>query len=87
MSQVVIGRWGKNLAIRLPREIAKATGIHDGERVKIDAEDGNIVIRRLVPQFTLEDLFRGKSPDEWRAAYREAIDWGGGDLGREVVEE
>jgi antitoxin MazE len=34
----------------------------------------------------LAELFEGKSPEEWRAAYAGAFDWGP-DVGREVVEE
>ena len=86
MSQVTVGRWGKSLAIRLPGEIAKAAGISDGERVEIEARDADIVIRRAVPRFTLQELFAGKSPREWRAAYADAFDWGP-DVGREAVEE
>ena len=73
MSQVTIGKWGNNLAIRFPSEIVKAAGLADGERVELEAHDGNIVIRRAVPHFTVAELFRGKSPDEWRAAYREPL--------------
>jgi antitoxin component of MazEF toxin-antitoxin module len=86
MSQVTIGKWGKNLAVRFPSEIAKAAGLSDGERVEIETLDGDIVIRRAVPHFTLEELFQGKSPKEWRAAYADVFDWGP-DVGREVVEE
>jgi len=74
--KVIVGKWGKNLAIRFPGEIAKAAGLSDGERVEVETHDGDIVIRRAVPHFTLEDLFGGKSPQEWRAAYAEAFDWG-----------
>jgi antitoxin MazE len=84
--QVIIGKWGKNLAIRLPGEIVKAAGLNDGERVEIETRDGDIVIRRTAPHFTLEELFRGRSPEEWRAAYTGAYDWGP-DVGREAVEE
>jgi antitoxin MazE len=84
--QVTIGKWGKNLAIRLPGEIVKAAGLNDGERVEIETRDGDIVIRRTTPHFTLEELFRGRSPEEWRAAYTGAYDWGP-DVGREAVEE
>ena len=73
MPQVTIGKWGKNLAIRFPSEIVKTVGLTDGERVELEANDGNIVIRRPVPHFTLAELFEGKSPDEWRAAYRERL--------------
>ena len=84
--QVTIGKWGKNLAIRLPGEIVKAAGLNDGERVEIETRDGDIVIRRTAPHFTLEELFRGRSPEQWRAAYTGAYDWGP-DVGREAVEE
>lgn len=86
MSQVIVGKWGKNLAVRLPGEVVKATGLSDGERVEIESHEGNILIRRAVPHFTLEGLFRGKSPKQWRAVYAGAFDWGP-DVGLEVVEE
>jgi len=47
MSQATVGRWGKNLAIRVPLEVARKAGLADGERVEIEAQDGDIVIRRL----------------------------------------
>jgi antitoxin MazE len=87
MPQVIIGKWGKNLAIRLPSEVVKAAGLTTGERLDIETQtDGSIVIRRAVPNFTLEELFRGKRPEEWRAAYAGTFDWGP-EVGREVVEE
>ena len=46
MAQVTVGRWGKNLAVRLPGEIAKAAGLTNGERVEIETYRGDIVIRR-----------------------------------------
>jgi antitoxin component of MazEF toxin-antitoxin module len=76
LSQVTIGKWGKSLAIRLPGEIVKAAGLSNGERLEIETHDGEIVIRRAVSRFTLEELFRGRSPAEWRAAYAGAFDWG-----------
>jgi antitoxin MazE len=48
MSQVTVGKWGKNLAVRFPLEFAKAAGLREGERVEIEAHDGDIVIRRPV---------------------------------------
>lgn len=46
MAQVTVGKWGKNLAVRLPGEIAKAAGLTNGERVEIKTHHGDIVIRR-----------------------------------------
>ena len=86
MSQAVVGRWGKSLAVRIPSDVADAAGIAEGERVEIETHDAEIVIRRAAPRFTLEELFRGKTPEEWRAIYADAYDWGP-DVGREIVEE
>jgi antitoxin MazE len=86
MSQVVIGKWGKNLAIRFPGEIARAAGLTNGARVDIETRKGEIVIRRRTPHFAVDELFKGKSAKQWRAAYAGAYDWGP-DAGREVVEE
>jgi antitoxin MazE len=86
MTDITIGRWGKNLAVRFPGDIARAAGLTEGERVEIEARGGEIVLRRVAPHFTLEELFRGRSPEEWRADYAGAYDWGP-DIGREHVEE
>jgi antitoxin MazE len=86
MSHVTVGRWGKNLAIRFPGDIARAAGLGQGQRVEIETRGSEIVIRRAIPHFTLEELFRGRSAEEWRAEYAGAFDWGP-DLGREIVDE
>jgi antitoxin MazE len=86
MAEATVGKWGNNLAVRLPGEITKAVGFKDGERVTIESRDGEIVIRRAVTRYNLHELFKGKSPKLWRAIYAEAYDWGP-DIGREMVEE
>ena len=86
MSQVIVGKWGKNLAVRLPGDIVNEAGLREGERVEVEAHEGDIIIRRVAPRYTLAELFHGKSPQEWRAAYADAFDWGP-DAGREAVDE
>jgi antitoxin MazE len=46
MSHTVVGKWGKNLAIRVPMEVARAAGLIDGEKVEVETQDGDIVVRR-----------------------------------------
>jgi len=46
MAKALIGRWGKNLGMRFPTDIAKAIGLELGEEVEIDTRDGDIVIHR-----------------------------------------
>lgn len=86
MTNAIIGRWGNSLAVRLPAEIAASLNLHDGERIDIDAQPDQIVIRKATPRHTLQDLFAGRAADEWRALYADAFDWGP-DLGREIVED
>ncbi|HKM98924.1 MAG TPA: AbrB/MazE/SpoVT family DNA-binding domain-containing protein [Candidatus Binataceae bacterium] len=87
MLEVIVGKWGKNLAVRIPGEVAKAVRLSNGERVEMDTHDGDIVIRRTAPHFTLEELFRGKGPKGWRAIYATKAFNCGPDIGREIVEE
>ena len=86
MSLAIIGRWGKNLAIRFPTDIVKAAGFRDGERVEMLPHAGEIIIRKVTPSYTAEEMFRDKEPEEWRRLYAGAYDWGI-DRGREIVEE
>ncbi|WP_298290180.1 AbrB/MazE/SpoVT family DNA-binding domain-containing protein [Novosphingobium sp.] len=46
MPQVIVGKWGKSLAVRVPVDVAAAAGLVDGEAVEIEAVDGAVVIRR-----------------------------------------
>jgi antitoxin MazE len=86
MSAAIVGRWGRSLAVRLPGKVAKEASIREGERVEVETRDGAILIRRTAPRYRIEELFRGRSPQEWRELYAGAFDWGP-DVGREIVEE
>ena len=46
MTKAIVGTWGKSLAVRVPADVARLTGIVDGEEVEIEEIDGAIVIRR-----------------------------------------
>jgi antitoxin component of MazEF toxin-antitoxin module len=86
MSRVTVGKWGKNLAVRFPSDIAKAVGLSHGERVEVEVHDREIIIRRAAPQFSLAELFKDKPSKQWREEYAGAFEWDG-DVGREIVEE
>jgi antitoxin component of MazEF toxin-antitoxin module len=47
MSRATVGKWGKNLAIRVPVEVARATGLSDGEHVEVEVREGDILIHRV----------------------------------------
>nr|WP_294516222.1 AbrB/MazE/SpoVT family DNA-binding domain-containing protein [uncultured Rhodopila sp.] len=86
MTSAIVGRWGKNLALRFPNEISNAFELREGDRLEIESAPDQIVIRRAKPRYTLEDLFAGKAPEAWRALYADAYDWGP-DRGQEIVDE
>ncbi len=46
MAKVTVGKWGKNVALRMPAEILKATGLKIGEEVEIKVQDRKIVVSR-----------------------------------------
>jgi antitoxin component of MazEF toxin-antitoxin module len=47
MTSAKIGKWGANLALRVPLDIVRATGLQAGEGVVLEVRDGDIVVRRM----------------------------------------
>jgi antitoxin MazE len=86
MTHAILGRWGKNLALRLPPEVASGLSLREGERVEVVSGPDQIVIRRAKPRYTPDELFAGKSPSEWRTIYANECDWGS-DIGRDTLDE
>lgn len=80
MSHVVVGRWGSSLAVRVPSEVARAAGLHDGEDVEIEAFGDDILIRR--------SAHRSRRQADARLAAAEIIaDRKGHNLGDVTLEE
>jgi antitoxin MazE len=50
MTAVIVGRWGKNLAIRVPAAVAETVGLTEGETVQIEAVHGDLMIHRSAAQ-------------------------------------
>ena len=42
MPKITVGKWGNNLAVRLPKEIANAVGLIEGSAVEIEARSRDI---------------------------------------------
>ena len=56
MTAVIVGRWGKNLAIRVPTEVVRAIGLADGEEVEVEMLDRDIVIHRRAARTRARDM-------------------------------
>jgi len=46
MSQVIVGRWGRSLGIRVPKDVARASGLIEGEAVELELQGDDILVRR-----------------------------------------
>ena len=86
MSVITLGRWGRSLAVRLPSDLTKRLAFSIGDSVEIEQRGDEVVIRRTKRPLTAAVIFRGKSPEEWRAIYAGSDPWGP-DVGREIIED
>jgi len=62
-----VGLWGGSCAIRLPKMAVESLGLHEGEQVSLNIEDGALVIRPAKARYALTDLVeeaRGLTPPE-----------------------
>jgi antitoxin component of MazEF toxin-antitoxin module len=50
MPAVIVGRWDRNLAIRVPAEVARATGLSAGEQFEVKMQDRDIIVHRRAAQ-------------------------------------
>ena len=79
-SQIV--KWGNSLAIRIPKPLAEEAGLNEGDRILLDAAEGQIEVRRaeqipslqeLVAQITPENRY-GEIP-AGRERGKERVEW------------
>jgi antitoxin MazE len=77
-----VDRWGNSLGVRIPKAIAEEAGLREGTHVEIDVENGAVTMRRTKPQYTLDELLEGLTPDMVHS------EWGDvEDVGRERIWE
>ena len=86
MSRVTVGKWGKSLAIRVPLDVARATGLGDGEAVEIEAVDGDIHIRRDVGKAEAEVRRKALAAVEEIIAASKGVTLGGISI-RKLIDE
>lgn len=55
--RISVQRWGNSLAVRIPKTIARESGIDSGSAVDLQLVKGNIVlIPEPKPRYSLDDL-------------------------------
>ena len=58
-----VDRWGNSLGVRIPKAIAERADLREGSHVEMDVENGAVILRRSKPQYTLDELLEGVTPD------------------------
>jgi antitoxin MazE len=81
MAVAQIVKWGNSLAVRIPKPIAEEAGLGEGDRIVLEAADGQIELRRTEPIPTLKELVARITPEN---RYGETST--GRERGKEVVE-
>jgi antitoxin MazE len=75
-------KWGNSLAVRIPKPVAGAAKLKEGDTVEIEAAaEGRIELHRLTRFPTLAELISQITPDN---RYGEIS--AGAEVGKEVVE-
>jgi antitoxin MazE len=75
--------WGNVLAVRIPKAIARAAGLNEGDPIDLSAsEDGRIEIRRVPATMTLAELVGRITPENrheeifvGKPTGKEPVDW------------
>jgi antitoxin MazE len=56
MPEPQIVKWGNSLAVRIPKPVAEAAGVREGDPIEIEADEGQIKVRRKQRAPTLKEL-------------------------------
>lgn len=79
-THTTIALVGNSLAVRIPRDLAKATGLHRGSPVTLKVASGNrVIIKPEQPPLTLAKLLADVTPQNTGGE----VDWGD-PRGREI---
>jgi antitoxin MazE len=86
MTQAIVGKWGKSLAIRVPLDVARAMGLREGEPVEIEESDGELHIRRKTGKIDAERRLRALAAVEEMRRDAKNFDMSGLTI-RELIDE
>jgi antitoxin MazE len=51
-----VQKWGNSLGVRIPKALAEQASVAEGTSVYLSVEDGEIVLRPVVPRYELAEL-------------------------------
>ncbi|HTW57223.1 MAG TPA: AbrB/MazE/SpoVT family DNA-binding domain-containing protein [Terriglobales bacterium] len=74
-------RWGRSLAVRIPKSVAEKACIEEGDMVVIEAAKGHVEVHRAKRMPALKELIAQITPEncheeiEWGPAVGKEIEW------------
>jgi antitoxin MazE len=82
MASTQIVKWGNSLAVRIPKPLAEEAGFTEGDRVLIEAADGQIELQRADQPLSLRELVAQITPENrygetsiGRERGKETVEW------------
>ncbi|HEY7354220.1 MAG TPA: AbrB/MazE/SpoVT family DNA-binding domain-containing protein [Terriglobales bacterium] len=78
-SQIV--KWGNSLAVRIPKPVAQQSGFAEGDNIVIEADGGEIKLRRREGVPSLKELISRITPEN-----RHGETLSGPEVGKEIAE-
>ena len=79
MRKAQIVKWGKSLAVRIPKAVAEQDRLREGDAVSVEVLNGRVELRRAERIPTLEELVAQITPENRHGE----IDWGPA-VGKEI---
>ncbi len=61
--KATIQKWGNSLAIRIPKNITKDSGVSEGSNIDIIVENGKIVLSPIEKEYSLNELLKNITID------------------------
>jgi antitoxin MazE len=72
MMRTHVVRWGKSLALCIPRSVAERLGLDEGGTVELSVEDGRLVVRPRRPEPQLDQLLAQITPENLPSSFDDA---------------
>ena len=67
-----VSRWGNSLCIRIPKHLAQAMQLQEGDEIEISQEDNQLIVTPNKKKYTLEQLLEGMGEENLHSK----VDWG-----------
>ena len=67
-----VSLWGNSLGIRIPKHLAQAVQLQEGDEIEISQEDNKLILTPQKKQYTLDQLLDGMGEEHLHSE----VDWG-----------